>query len=67
MVMRVVLILAVLMCLAAAGFGVDLALEEQRQIMSYSATTTATVFEERLVWHEQSNMPGPRGFDQGFF
>ena len=48
MVMRVVLGFAVLLCLAVVGFGFYLALEEQRQIMSYSATTTATVFEERL-------------------
>jgi Protein of unknown function (DUF3592) len=51
--MRVVLGFAVLMCLAIVGFGAYLALEEQRQMMSYSATTTATVLEERLEQHER--------------
>ena len=59
MVMRVALGFVVLMCLAiAVGSGVYLAIEEQRQIMSYSATTTATVFEERLERHERPI--GPR-------
>ena len=45
------------MCLAVAvGSGVYLALEEQRQIMSYSATTTATIVEERLERHERPNV-----------
>jgi hypothetical protein len=60
MVMRVVLGFAVLMCLAAVGAGVYLALVEQRQIMLYSATTTATVFEERLERYERPRHRGGR-------
>jgi len=61
MLMRVVLGFAVLTCLAVAvGSGVYLALEEQRQIMSYSATTTATVFEERLERFERPIHHGGR-------
>jgi hypothetical protein len=51
--MRVVLGFVVLLCLAVVGFGAYLALEEQRQIISYSETTTATVVEERLERHER--------------
>jgi hypothetical protein len=68
MVMRVVFGFVVLMCLAVAvGSGVYLALEEQRQIMSYSATTIATVFEERLERHERPNahVHRPRHVDSG--
>ena len=68
MVMRVALGVVVLMCLAiAVGSGVYLAIEEQRQIMSYSAKTTATVFEERLERHERSmaQVHKPRGMDPG--
>jgi hypothetical protein len=61
MLMRVLLGFAVLTCLAVAvGSGVYLALEEQRQIMSYSATTTATVFEERLERYERPIHHGGR-------
>ena len=51
--MHIILGFAVLLCLAVVGFGFYLALEEQRQIMSYSATTTATVVEERLERFER--------------
>jgi hypothetical protein len=62
MVKRVLLGFAVLICLSVAGFGVYLALEEQRQILSYSATTTATIFEKRLERSARpiSRVNGPR-------
>jgi len=42
------------MFLAAAGFGVHLALEEQRLILSFAAPTTATIIEARLERHERT-------------
>jgi hypothetical protein len=53
MAMRVVARFAVLTCLFAAGFGIRLALGEQRHLLSYSATATATVIEKRLERHER--------------
>ncbi len=49
--MRVVLGLCVLSCLAIVGVGVQLALEQQRHVTSLSVRTTATVLEKRLQLH----------------
>jgi len=51
--MRIALGFCVLFCLAIVGFGVHLVLEQQRQLTSFSATTTAIVLEKRLERHER--------------
>ena len=50
--MRIAIAFCVLFCLAIVGFGVHLVLEQQRQVTSFSATTTAIVLEKRLERHK---------------
>lgn len=57
---RIFLGVAVVICLAAAGSGVYLALEEQQKIMSYSAVTTATVLEKHVEQHKRTHVMRPR-------
>ena len=46
--LRIVLSFGVLFCMAIVGFGVHLVLEQERQVTSFSATTTVIVLEKRL-------------------
>jgi uncharacterized membrane protein YozB (DUF420 family) len=49
--MRIALGFCAVLCLAILGFGIHLVLEEQRQVMSFSATTTAVVLTKRVAVH----------------
>lgn len=46
--MRIALFMCVVLCLAILGFGIHLVLEERREVMSFSATTTGVVTDTRV-------------------
>jgi hypothetical protein len=46
--MRIAIGFCALLCLAILGFGIHLVLEEQRQVLSFSATTTAVVLNKHV-------------------
>lgn len=50
--MRIALGFCVLLCLVILGFGIHFVLQEQRQVMSLSATTTAVVLTKQIQKHE---------------
>jgi hypothetical protein len=57
--MRIALGFCVLLCLVILGFGIHFVLQEQRQVMSFSATTTAVVLTKQIQKHEYENLdPG---------
>jgi hypothetical protein len=56
--MRIAFGACILLCLAVLAFGIHLVLEEERQVSSFSATTTAVVLDRRV---NVRRLPGEHG------